>query len=448
MGSQMSNFALPSNLDAEEALLGAILLDPSSFATVTGDVKGEDFFLKEHRNIWFAINKLYQRNDKIDEITVAKELDVINGVQGSGWRDFLAKLIKRTPKSENYDTYAKLVSSAATRRNLLESAEEIRKLATDEEIDVSDVVSSAESSVISVKPSLSKTRMSSLGEALASYYDVMERMVANDDRIVGVPTGYDELDHLLGGFQKTDYIICAGRTGIGKTSWLLSTGLNVARAGHPVVIFTLEMSAMQLVQRLVAVESGLSATQLRRGALNSSEMTRFAEALSNLSSLPIYIDDSPDLSPPTMFMRCRRLQDKDPLSLIIVDYIQLMSLSNKAVGNREREVAEVSRGLKRMAGDLDVTVLAAAQLSREPEKRTDKRPILSDLRESGSLEQDADAVLFLYRDDYYTREESQYPGMVELDLAKHRHGPTGVAHLWFNHETTKFESSGRGDISI
>ena len=435
----------PSDLDAEEALLGCVLLVPSRFEELSSKVRGNDFSLKEHENIWNAIHAIIDRGGKVDELTLGKELDILNGVRQSGWRGFLSNLVKSVPNSDNFNEYADIVLKLSTRRNLFDVAERIKKSASDESIDVDDVVVGAEESIFSVKPSYRRPDVVLLRDAASNYYDVVERMVANDNRITGIPTGYLDLDNLIGGFQKSDLIVFAGRPGMGKTSWLLSTALNVARQDVAVAVFTLEMSGEQLVQRLVSMESGLPVQQLRRGALGSSEMVKFVDAIATLSSLPIYIDDTFDITPSSITVRCRRIQSEDNLGLVIVDYTQLMSITGKVNVNREREVAMMSRSLKGLARELGVTVLAASQLNREVERRNDKRPILSDLRESGSIEQDADLVMFLYRDDYYLGEAAPFPGSVELNVAKHRHGPPGLVNLWFDHQTTRFQSAHRAE---
>ena len=437
----------PMSLEAEEALLGSILLDPETFLAVSPIVKGSDFFLKKHEILFLTIGGMIHRKEPVDFVTLTKELETLSLLNEIGGSAYLTRIVNSTPTSVNAEIYAELVSRVSIRRKMIQASEEIRRAAFNEEITINDAIAEAEQSILSIKPSRERRELVSLYQALSDYYDVIEKMRHTDERHSGVPTGYEDVDNLIGGLQKSDFIVCAGRTGMGKTSWLLSTALNVARKGGAVAIFTLEMSVEQLVQRLISMETGITIQQLRRGAINDTEMDKFIDIAGRLANLPIYIDDTPAITSATMTMRSRRLKHESKLDMVVVDYIQLMSGGSKFnSANREREVASISRSLKEMARELNVTVLAAAQLNRAVEYRTDKRPMLSDLRESGSIEQDADAVMFLYREDYYLGEASEFPGMVELNLAKHRHGPTGVARLFFNKNTTKFSNASKNTM--
>lgn len=428
----------PFSQEAEEALLGAILLDPNSFLNIASFLAPDDFFLKRHEYVWLAFNRLHDRNDPMDYVTVSQELHDMDVLDEIGGQAFLTYLVNNTPSSVHAEVYGRLVERAAIRRKMLEATDEIRKLALDEEIPIDKVISDAEQALFNVSDSQVKREFVPMWQAVSEYYDDMEKLLEAGEGLVGIPTGFKALDGLLGGFQKSDLIVFAGRPGMGKTSFLLTVALNIARFGARVALFTMEMGVEQMVQRLISMETGIRIQQLRTANLNANEHSRFTEAVGRIANLPIFIDDTPAINPIEMRTKCRRLQHEYGLDLVMVDYMQLMSAGKAYENNRVQEISYISRSLKELARELNVTLLSAAQLSRAVEQRQDKRPQLSDLRESGSIEQDADAVMFLYRDEVYNPETTEFPNQADVLLSKHRHGPTGTISLYFEKSITKF----------
>ena len=428
----------PVSLEAEQALLGAILLDPKAFLNIASFLTGEDFYLKKHEYIWEALNRLQTRDDAIDYVTLSRELEDMSVLEEIGGPAYLTGLVNNTPSSVHAEVYGRLVERASIRRKMLVATDEIRKLALDEELPIDKVISESEQALFSVSSSQIKREFVPIWEAVSEYYDEMEKLLAAGQGMVGLPTGFKALDGLLGGFQKSDLIVFAGRPGMGKTSWLLTVALNVARRGARVALFTMEMGVEQMVQRLISMETGIKIQQLRTADISAREHTRFTEAIGRIANLPLFIDDTPSITPDEMSIKCRRLQHEYGLDVVMVDYMQLMSAGRAYENNRVQEISYISRALKELARELNVTMLSTAQLSRAVEQRQDKRPQLSDLRESGSIEQDADAVMFLYRDEVYNPETTEFPNQADVLLSKHRHGPTGVIQLYFEKSITKF----------
>ena len=311
-------------------------------------------------------------------------------------------------------------------------------MALDEELPIDKVISEAEQALFAVSNSQIKREFVPIWDAVSEYYDEIEKLLEVGTGTVGLPTGFKALDGLLGGFQKSDLVVFAGRPGMGKTSWMLTVALNAARRGARVAIFTMEMGVEQLVQRLISMETGIKIQQLRTATISAREHTRLTEAIGRISNLPLFIDDTPSISPVEMRTKCRRLQHEYGLDIVMVDYMQLMSAGKAYENNRVQEISYISRSLKELARELNVSLLSTAQLSRAVEQRQDKRPQLSDLRESGSIEQDADAVMFLYRDEVYNPDTTEFPNQADVLLSKHRHGPTGTVQLYFEKSITKF----------
>ena len=428
----------PVSLEAEQALLGAILLDPKAFLNIASFLTGDDFYLKRHEYIWTALSRLQERDDAIDYVTLSRELEDMSVLEEIGGPAYLTGLVNNTPSSVHAEVYGRLVERASIRRKMLAATDEIRKLAMDEELPIDKVISESEQALFSVSSSQIKREPVPIWEAVSEYYDEMEKLLAAGQGMVGLPTGFKALDGLLGGFQKSDLIVFAGRPGMGKTSWLLTVALSIARRGARVALFTMEMGVEQMVQRLISMETGIKIQQLRTANISAREHTRFTEAIGRISNLPLFIDDTPSITPVEMRTKCRRLQHEYGLDVVMVDYMQLMSAGRAYENNRVQEISYISRALKELARELNITMLSTAQLSRAVEQRQDKRPQLSDLRESGSIEQDADAVMFLYRDEVYNPETTEFPNQADVLLSKHRHGPTGVIQLYFEKSITKF----------
>ncbi|MGJ3237700.1 MAG: replicative DNA helicase [Anaerolineae bacterium] len=608
----------PFSQEAEEAVIGAVLIDPSAYISIAAFLHAEDFFLLRHQYIWSAFERLNNRSEPIDLVTLAEELDNMQVLENIGGRSYLVQLLNNTGTSVYAEVYGRLVERTAIRRKLMITADEIKKLAMDEALNIETVVGEAESKLFSVTETQVQRDFVPMWDALSAYYDRMEYMLQNSSEAAGIPTGYRDLDTLLGGFQKSDLLIFAGRPGMGKcvrhdtriitaqgtmpiealkpqgvvgetddeggvyyplqvevytsegfqttshfydageqpclqlttqsgralsgtfnhavrvlrageaqwvaladvvagdvvavmsepisphspatakphasaqgasalaplftaddllpadfvwepvtcivpdgvhqcydlvvpgvhqyianeivshnTSWLLTTAMNVARFGGRVAIFTMEMGVEQMVQRMVAMETGINVQKLRLAQLNPQEAARFTEAVGRISKHTIFIDDSPAISPMEMRTKCRRLKHEYGLDLVIVDYMQLMNAGGSYENNRVQEISFISRNLKELARELNVPLISAAQLSRAVEQRQDKRPVLSDLRESGSIEQDADIVMFLYRDEVYN-EATEFPNQADVIISKHRNGPTGVVSLYFEKSLTKF----------
>jgi replicative DNA helicase len=430
----------PHSVESEEAVLGSILMNPEALYEVRSFLVAEDFFILRHGWIFEAILRLADRDDAIDTRTLAEELRTQGRLEDIGGEAYLNYLPTTMPTAMHAEVYAHIVERAAIRRRLLGAAGDIAKLAHDEERDINEVIDQSEATLFGVTEQRLRQELVPIHVAVSNYFDRIEHLRESEVEALGVPTGFIDLDQLLGGLQKSDLIIIAGRPGMGKTSFMLTLALNAARMGSArVAIFSMEMGNEQLVQRMISMETGISSQNLRLGRVGDAEWARFVEATGSMSNLKVFFDDSPAVSAMQLRTKCRRLYREHGLDLIIVDYLQLMN-AGKAMGrdtNRVQEITYISRALKEIARELNVPLLSAAQLSRAVEQRQDKRPQLSDLRESGSIEQDADIVMFLYRDEVYN-EATEHPGEAEVIVAKHRNGPTGHVTLLFRKELTKF----------
>lgn len=434
------------SLESEQAVLGSVLISPETYFEVASFLRPEDFYLIKHRWIWDSFAHLHDQRLPLDLITVARELERRSQLEEAGGVAYLTQLINTVPSSLHAEAYGRIVQRDAMRRNLLEAAGKIAKLAYEEARDVEEVVNEAEAVVFAVSEQRLNKDLKPISEVLHEYYQQVEYRLDHQGELFGVPTGFVDLDKVLGGLQKSDLLIIAGRPGSGKTSFLLSVAKNAAQLHRKrVAIFSLEMSNEQLVQRLMAQETGIDAQRLRLGQLRDDELSIFNEAHNALRQIPVYLDDTPALTPLQLRAKCRRLQQELGLDLVIVDYLQLMQGDGRRQENRVQEVSAISRGLKQLARELNVPVLAGAQLSRAVEQRQDKRPLLSDLRESGSLEQDSDIVMFIHRAD--PEREPGRQGLAEIIVAKHRNGPThsGV-ELVFLEKLAKFENAARVDL--
>ncbi|PJF29447.1 MAG: replicative DNA helicase [Phototrophicales bacterium] len=427
----------PFSQEAEEAVIGSVLLDESVFPTLAQFLDTDDFFMPRHQYIWEACKRLAERRELIDIITVSDELKALGRYGDSGGDAYLAHLLANIPSSQNVSGYGRIVEKNALRRKLLRASEEIKALAMNSEMDIEQVVQSAEEKVFSVTEGQVKREFVSMNHAVNDYFDRIEFLIQNPQISLGVPSGFADLDELLGGFQKSDLIIFAGRPGMGKTSFMLSTAMNAARLGKRIAIFSMEMGTEQIIQRIFAMETRINSQKLRLAKLDPKEYVTFVKVAGQLNNYNMFIDDTPALTPSQMRTKARRLQHEHGIDLIIVDYIQLMSAGQNYGNNRVQEVSYISRSMKELARELNVPIISAAQLSRAVEQRQDKRPLLSDLRESGSIEQDADVVMFLYRDVIYN-EATEFPNQADIIISKHRNGPTGTISLYFDETITRF----------
>jgi replicative DNA helicase len=434
------NRSAPHAIEAEEAVLGCVLINPEAYFEVAPILHPDDFYLHKHRWIWEAFVGLHDQRLPIDIITVAEELERHNQLGEVGGSAYLTRLINSVPTSLHAEAYGRLVEQEALRRRLLEAATEVAKLAYEEGRDISQVVNDAEAAIFAVSERRLNKELSPIKEAISQYYDRIKYLFEHQDEMLGVPTGFIDLDKLLGGLQQSDLLIIAGRPGSGKTGLMLNVAKNAALTYRKhVAVFSLEMSNDQLVQRLISQETGIDSQRLRLADIHDHEWPLFVQAANVLSDAPIFLDDTPALTPNQLRSKCRRLDQEYGLDLIIVDYLQLMQGEGRSE-NRVQEVSTISRGLKQLARELNVPVLAGAQLSRAVEMRSDKRPVLSDLRESGSLEQDSDIVMFIDRPDMYEKDTNR-TNIATIIVAKHRNGPTADVQLVFRGALTKFENA-------
>jgi replicative DNA helicase len=438
---------VPQSREAEEAVLGSIMINPDAYLEVAQFLKAEDFYIHRHRWIWEAFTRLHERRAALDFLTVTEELDQQGRLAEIGGPAYLTALINNVPSALHAEDYARIVEQTAVRRRMLEAANQIARLAYDEGVGLEEVMNDAEKAVFGVSERRLTRDLAPIQEVLSEYYDRIEELSARAGEIQGVPTGFFDLDKLLTGLQPSDLLIVAGRPGMGKTGFALSVAKNAAQTHKKhVAIFSLEMSNEQLVQRLISQETGIDSQRLRTGQLESHEWPLFTHAIEVLNDTRIFLDDTPAITPLQLRTKCRRLHLEYRLDLIIVDYLQLMSGDSRN-DNRVQEVSYISRNLKILARELNVPVLAAAQLSRAVEQRADKKPVLSDLRESGSLEQDADIVMFIYRPEVYDEDPSKQ-NLAEIIIAKHRNGPVGSVQLIFRKNLAKFENAATRSVDL
>ena len=433
--------AQPHNREAEEAVLGAVLVNPETYYEIAQTLHADDFYIVRNRWVWEVFVDLHERRIPVDYLIVEKELEQKGQLFEIGVAAYLTALITQTPTSLHAVAYAKMVEESSIRRRMLASANEMARLALDQHRDVDTLIGEAEKGVFGLSERRLQHDLQPINKVLTTYIDRVDELSKRTDEIFGVPTGLIDLDRLLGGLQKSDFLIIAGRPGMGKTGFLLSVAKNAAQKHKKhVAVFSLEMSAEQLVQRLIAQETGIDTQRLRTGKLKDDEWRILTNAIEVLSGTQIWLDDTPAITPLQLRTKCRRLHLEHELDLIVVDYLQLMSGDTRN-DNRVQEVSYISRNLKVLARELNVPVLAAAQLSRAVEQRADKSPILSDLRESGSLEQDADIVMFIHRPDALDKDNPRQD-LAHLIVAKHRNGPThGGIEVLFRSNLARFENA-------
>lgn len=429
----------PQNLDAEVNLLGAVLVDDDVLTRMGDKVTAEDFYDKRHRSIYEAMIHLYELHRPVDLLTLSDELKKKDEFELIGGMNFLSELANMVPTTANAEYYAEIIAQKAMRRRLIKAAGDIASLGYEEDTQVGELLEKAESEIFAVSDKSLHSDFASLEQILSESFDRMEELHRDKTKMRGVPTGYRDLDHKTAGLQRSDLIILAARPAMGKSTFALNLAYNVAtQAKQAVLVFSLEMSKEQLVDRMLAEAAGVDAWNIRTGNLSDQDFEKLSNAMGELAEAHIYIDDTPGITPLEMRTKARRQAHNSPLGLVIVDYLQLMSSSNRSSGdNRVQEVSEISRSLKLLARELNVPVIALSQLSRSVENRTPQIPQLADLRESGSIEQDADIVMFLYREEYY-KPETDRQHITDLFIAKHRNGPTGKIELYFHPERLRF----------
>lgn len=428
----------PHNIEAEQAVLGAVFLEPNAIATASEVLLSEDFYRASHQRIFEVMLHLSEKGEPIDLVTVTtalsnnKTLDEIGGVS------YLSDLANSVPTAANIEYYTKIVEEKSTLRRLIKTATNIVTSGFTEEEELDGILNDAEKSILEVAQRNNSGRFKNIKDVLIEVYDNIEQLHNQDAEVTGVPTGFRDLDKMTSGFQRNDLIIVAARPSVGKTAFALNIAQNVAtNTDENVAIFSLEMGAEQLVMRMLCAEGNIDANHLRTGNLNTEDWGKLTMAMGSLSNAGIFIDDTPGIRVNEIRSKCRRLKQEHGLGMILIDYLQLIQGSGNSKENRQQEVSEISRALKGLARELNVPLIALSQLSRGVESRQDKRPMMSDIRESGSIEQDADIVGFLYRDDYYDK-ETEKQNIIEIILAKQRNGPVGSVELAFVKEYNKF----------
>lgn len=433
---------LPQNLDAETSMLGALLIDADALIKIADAVSPEDFFDDRHKHIYEAIITLYDRHSPIDVLTLADQLKSDGFLDMVGGPSYLTELTNYVPTASHVEQYGEIVAQKALRRRLIGAAQEITELGYNEGHGLRELIEEAETRLFEVSQRQIKNDIISLETILEESFDRLDELHKDKGKLRGVPTGFKDLDATLAGFQKSDLIILAARPSMGKTALALNLAHNVAlQSQMPVLLFSLEMSKEQLVDRMLSMESGVDAWALRTGNLSDSDFEKISHAMGTLGEAPIYIDDTPSITVSELRTKARREAHKHPIGLIVVDYLQLMSGGGRYgdSSNRVQEISEISRGLKSIARELSVPLLALSQLSRSVESRNPQIPQLADLRESGSIEQDADVVAFIYREDYYNP-ETERKNITDILIKKHRNGPVGNAELYFDRDKQRFRS--------
>ena len=448
MNEVWQNQVPPQDIEAEQAVLGAVFLDADAIIDAMEVIAPEDFYRRSHQIIFQAMIQLNDRSESIDLITLKAEIEKSNSLEDVGGLTYLTELSQASPSAASIAYYAKIVDDKATLRNLIQTASRIVTKGFEQDEDVQSIIDQAEKSILEVSEKRNSNGFQSIAEVLNRTIETIDQLAQNNEEITGLPTGYAALDKMTAGLQKEELIILAARPAVGKTAFALNIAQNVGtKTDRSVAIFSLEMGAESLVNRMLCAEGSIEASHLRTGQLSEEEWRNLIVAMGSLSNANIYIDDTPGIKISEIRARCRKLaQEKGNLGLILIDYLQLIEGTGRE--NRQQEVSEISRQLKKLAKELKVPVIALSQLSRGVEQRQDKRPVLSDIRESGSIEQDADIVAFLYRDDYYRSEgddddepeEQQNNNVIEVIIEKNRSGARGTVELLFIKEYNKFSS--------
>ncbi|PTJ27965.1 replicative DNA helicase [Staphylococcus simulans] len=445
---------MPHNNEAEQSVLGAIIIDPQLMGETQGVLLPESFYRGAHQHIFRAMMHLFEENSEIDVVTLMDQLTSEGTLSEAGGPQYLAELASNVPTTRNIEYYREIVYKLAAKRNLIRVADQIAKDGYDSELDLDDTLSDAERKILELASTRESEGFKDIRDVLGQVYENAEELDQNSGQTPGIPTGYRDLDQMTAGFNRNDLIILAARPSVGKTAFALNIAQKVAthESNYTVGIFSLEMGADQLATRMICSSGNVDSNRLRTGTMTDEDWNRFTVAVGKLSKTKIFIDDTPGIRITDLRSKCRRLKQEHGLDMIVIDYLQLiMGSGSRMSDNRQQEVSEISRTLKAIARELECPVIALSQLSRGVEQRQDKRPMMSDIRESGSIEQDADIVAFLYRDDYYNREDGEEDddggmepvtnddnGEIEVIIAKQRNGPTGTVKLHFMKQYNKF----------
>ena len=428
----------PHDIEAEQAIIGSMLTDKDAIIEAVEVLQEQDFYREDNKIIYSAILNLYNRAEPIDIITLKSELKSMGKFEAVGGLEYIVQLPDKVPTTSNVEQYIKIVEEKSMLRALIKTADELITLGYDPTQEVEQVIDTAEKKIFQVMQKKNQKGYSSIKDILVDTFTQLEQLYNQKESITGVPTGFVDLDYRTSGLHNSDLILVAARPAMGKSAFALNIATNAAvRAKVPVAIFSLEMSKEQMTNRILCSEAMVDSAKVRTGKIDDDEWAKLAATSGELSEAGIYIDDTPGISIMEIRAKCRKMKLEKNIGLVVIDYLQLVQGSNKKGGSREQEIAEISRSLKILAKEIDVPVIALSQLSRAPEQRIDHRPMLSDLRESGSIEQDADIVMFLYRDDYYN-EDTEKKNIAEVIIAKHRSGATGTVELLWLANYTKF----------
>ncbi|HCX04936.1 MAG: replicative DNA helicase [Tissierellales bacterium] len=427
----------PHSIEAEHTLLGSILIDREALEVAINKLKGDYFYYDGNKEIFEAAKKLSYDNMPVDLLTITEELKKRNKLEQVGGVEYLAGLAENVYSTKNAKAYCKIIEEKAITRSVIKAANEILSKGYQDEEEVKSLIELAEKRIFDISQQREKRDFSHMKDIVLDVFNLLEERASHDGSMTGLTTGFEDIDRMTAGLQKSDFILIAARPSMGKTAFALNLALNAAvRDSANVAIFSLEMAKEQLVQRIVSMESLVESNKLRSGELEGDDWDKITRASSRISEANIYIDDTPGITLFEVQSKCRRLSAQNGLDLVVIDYLQLMEGEGKSE-SRQQEISSLSRGLKGLAREMSCPVISLSQLSRAPEQRQDHRPILSDLRESGAIEQDADVVMFLYRDEYY-HEDSEKRGIAEVKIAKHRNGPTGTVELAWVERFTKF----------
>lgn len=438
MNNVLADRIPPQNIEAEQAVLGAIFLEPSSLILASEILLPTDFYRNSHQKIFEVMLKLSDEGNAVDLITVTEALASAKMLEDTGGVGYLSELAASVPTAANIEYYAKIVEEKALLRRLIRTATDIAQDGYTREDEIDDLLNDAEKNIMEVAQRKNAGAFHNIKDVLVRTYDNIEQLYNRKGEVTGIASGFNELDKMTAGFQRNDLIIVAARPSVGKTAFALNIAQNVAtKTNENVAIFSLEMGAEQLVMRMLCAEGNIDAQNLRTGALTDEDWGKLTMAMGSLSNAGIFIDDTPGIRINEIRSKCRRLKQEHGLSMVLIDYLQLIQGSGRSKENRQQEVSEISRMLKGLARELEVPIIALSQLSRGVEQRQDKRPMMSDIRESGSIEQDADIVAFLYREDYYDK-ETENQNIIEIIIAKQRNGPVGTVQLAFVKEYNKF----------
>ena len=433
----------PHDIEAEQAIIGSMLTDKDAVIAAIEILREQDFYREDNRIIYSAILNLYNRSEPIDIITLKAELKSMGKLEAVGGLEYIVQLPDRVPTTSNVEQYIKIVEEKSMLRALIKTADELITLGYDPTQEVEQVIDTAEKKIFEVMQKKNQKGYSSMKDILIDTFTQLEQLYNQKEMITGVPTGFADLDYRTSGLHNSDLILVAARRAMGKSAFALNIATHAAVRGKvPVAIFSLEMSKEQMANRILCSEAMVDSAKVRTGKIDDEEWGKLAAASGELSEAGIYIDDTPGISVMEIRAKCRKMKLEKNIGLVVIDYLQLVQGSNRKGGSREQEIAEISRSLKILAKEINVPVIALSQLSRAPEQRVDHRPMLSDLRESGSIEQDADIVMFLYRDDYYN-EDTDKKNIAEVIIAKHRSGATGTVELLWLGNYTKFANIDR-----